>query len=75
MSTLAYQINELEYDLSTARKELRDAEEEVINCRDYICDLELELEEAASFIRYVDKTHPELRVAFEVAQKLEGERK
>ena len=26
------------------------------------------------FIQYIDKTNPELRVAYEAAQKLEGEK-
>lgn len=75
MSTLADQINELEDQLAFYKGSADDLAKEVDK-------LEQELEmangykdELEAFVEYIDKTHPELRVAFEAAQKLEGGRK
>lgn len=69
--SLADQIATMEEDLALAQRDLRSAENEVDELRSYATDLEAELKEANAFIDYVDKAHPELRTAFDVAEKLE----
>lgn len=72
--SLADQIAELESDLKDAQRQANNLYDSLCEARDYVTDLENDLEDANTFIAYVDKTHPELRTAFEASKKLEGQK-
>lgn len=72
--SLSDQIADMEAELEQLRDDYRNAEIELNDARNYATDLEDDLEEANAFIAYVEKTHPELRTAYEAAKKLEGEK-
>lgn len=72
--SLADQINELEEELDHYQRKSSHLSDELSNAEDRISDLEYDCEEMGKFIEYIDKTHPELRTAYEAAQKLEGEK-
>lgn len=72
--SLADQINELEDELHHYQSKSSHLSDELSNAEDRISDLEYDCEEMGKFIEYIDKTHPELRTAYEAAQKLEGEK-
>lgn len=72
---LSRQIADMEDELAGTLSALEDAENELSKARDRIDDLEYDCEEMGKFIEYIDKTNPELRVAFEAAEKLKGESK
>lgn len=74
MSSLSDQIGELEDELEHYQLENSKLKDELRDIRDYVNDLEWDLEEANTFIAYVDKTSPELRTAFEASKVLEGEK-
>jgi chromosome segregation ATPase len=70
---LSRQIADMEDELAGTQAALRDAEDALGTARDRIDDLEYDCEEMGKFIEYIDKTNPELRIAFEAAEKLKGE--
>jgi predicted RNase H-like nuclease (RuvC/YqgF family) len=70
--SLADQIAEMEDELSHYQEENSRLRSDISQCEDRIEDLEYDCEEMGKFIEYIDKTNPELRVAYEAAQKLEG---
>jgi chromosome segregation ATPase len=72
---LSRQIADMEDELAGTLSALEDAENELSKARDRIDDLEYDCEEMGKFIEYIDKTNPELRTAFEAAEKLKGEKK
>jgi archaellum component FlaC len=72
--SLADQIEELEDELEHYQREIGEL-------RSLVSDLELdlisvggEMREAHDFIDFVDKTNPELRVAYEAAKILKGDK-
>ena len=72
--SLAAQIEELEEELHHYQRkasELRDAVDAADN---RIADLEYDYEEMCKFIEYIDATNPELRVAYEAAMILKGDK-
>lgn len=70
--SLAEQIGELEDELQGAIEEARRYEKTCNSLQDDNEDLAEALAEAEAFIEYVDKTHPELRTAYEASKILEG---
>ncbi len=70
--SLSDQIAEMEDDLHTIRWQCSDYEDTIRKLESTVDDLEAENWELADFVDFVDKTNPELRVAYEAAQKLEG---
>lgn len=72
---LSRQIADMEDELAGTQSALREAEDALGTARDRIDDLEYDCEEMGKFIEYIDKTHPELRTAYEASLVLEGETK
>lgn len=70
--SLSDQIAEMEEELSHYQGENSRLSSDLSQAEDHISDLEYDCEEMGKFIEYIDKTNPELRVAYEAAQKLEG---
>lgn len=70
--SLAEQIGELEDELSHYREQAERYEKTCNSLQDDNEDLAEALAEAEAFIEYVDKTHPELRTAYEASKILEG---
>lgn len=73
--SVADQVKELEDELAFFRGSAADLAKEVDKL-----EQELELtkaynEELEAFADYIDKTNPELRVAFDAAEKLKGEKR
>lgn len=76
---MADQIKELEEELSHYREEA-ERYERTCNSLQLTCNslqddnkaLAEAWAEAEAFIEYIDKTHPELRTAYEAISKLEG---
>ncbi len=72
--SLSAQISEMEDELQHYQSENGELRSEINKLEDRIEDLEYDCEYMYKFIQYIDKTNPELRVAYEAAQKLEGEK-
>lgn len=72
MSSLADQINELEDQLAFYRGSADDLAKEVDKLEQELEMVTEYKDELEAFVEYIDKTHPELRTAFEAAEKLEG---
>jgi len=72
--SLSAQISEMEDELQHYQSENGELRSEINKLEDRIEGLEYDCEYMGKFIQYIDKTNPELRVAYEAAQKLEGER-
>lgn len=72
--SLSAQISEMEDELQHYQSENGELRSEINKLEDRIEDLEYDCEYMGKFIQYIDKTNPELRVAYEAAQKLEGEK-
>lgn len=72
--SLSDQIAEMEEELQHYQSENGELRSEINKLEDRIEDLEYDCEYMYKFIQYIDKTNPELRVAYEAAQKLEGEK-
>ena len=70
--SLADQIAEMEDDLHIVRAQCSDYEDTIRKLESAVDDLEAENWELADFVDYVDKTHPELRTAYEAIKTLEG---
>lgn len=70
--SLSAQIEELEDDLYTTKAQCRDYEDTIRKLEETVDDLETENWDLADFVDFVDKTNPELRTAYDAAQKLEG---
>lgn len=70
--SLADQIKELEEELEHYQSENTKLNDALSDADDRIEDLDHYCEAMGKFIEYVDKTHPELRTAYDAAQKLEG---
>lgn len=74
MSSLANQIEEMEEDLFEARAQCMDHEETIRKLESTVDDLESDNWDLADFVEFVDKTNPELRVAYDAAKALEGKK-
>lgn len=72
--SLAAQIEEMEDDLLDAQRETSKLRSDVHHLEQELSDANWELEEANKFIDFVDKTNPELRVAYNAAKTLEGDK-
>jgi len=72
--SLADQINELEEELQHYQSENSKLNDALDSADNRIEDLEHDCEEMYKFIEYVDKTHPELRTAYDAAKALEGDK-
>ena len=72
--SLSAQISEMEDELQHYQRENGELRSEINTLEDRIEDLEYDCEYMDKFIQYIDETNPELRVAYEAAQKLEGEK-
>lgn len=70
--SLADQIAEMEDELQHYQSENSKLNDALDSADNRIEDLEHDCAEMGKFIEYIDETHPELRVAYEAAQKLEG---
>jgi uncharacterized coiled-coil DUF342 family protein len=70
--SLADQIQELEEEAYDARRAADEYERACNELKDENEDLTDALAEAEAFIEYIDKTHPELRTAYEATKILEG---
>ena len=70
--SLAEQIRELEDELSHYQSTTSELSNELSTAVDRIEDLEHDCEEMYKFIEYIDKTHPELRTAYDASRVLEG---
>ena len=70
--SLADQIKELEDELEHYQSENSKFNHALNTADNRIEDLEHDCEEMGKFIEYVDKTHPELRTAYEASKVLEG---
>lgn len=80
--SLSAQILELEDDLHALtntcneyEESIRKLDERVDELEKMVDELEVENEELSDFIAFVDETNHELRVAYEAAKALEGEKK
>lgn len=73
--SVADQVKELEDDLAFYKGSAEDLAKEVDKLEQELALTKAFNEELGAFAVYVDKTHPELRVAFEAAEKLKGERR
>jgi chromosome segregation ATPase len=72
--SLAAQIEEMEDELSEVQRECSKQRSDIYHLEVDLSDAKLELEEANNFIDFVDKTNPELRVAYDAAKALEGDK-
>jgi chromosome segregation ATPase len=72
--SLADQIAEMEEELEDAQREGSRLRSDLYNLEADLADVQSELEEANKFIEFIDKTNPELRVAYDAAKVLEGEK-
>ena len=70
--SIADQIRELEDELRHYQEESSRLSNELACADDRIEDLEYDCDDMGKFIEYVDKTHPELRTAYEASKILEG---
>jgi transposase len=70
--SLADQIAEMEDELSHYQEENSKLNDALVSADNRIEDLEFDCEEMGKFIEYIDKTNPELRVAYDAAKVLEG---
>lgn len=70
--SLADQIAEMEDELSHYQEENSKLNDALVSADNRIEDLEFDCEEMGKFIEYIDKTNPELRVAYKAANVLEG---
>lgn len=70
--SLADQIADMEDELSSAMHEVERLSAEVRTLESDLDDLTFERDELEEFVNYIDKTHPELRTAFDAARVLEG---
>ncbi len=70
--SLSDQIAEMEEELSHYQGENSRLSSDLSQAEDRISDLEYDCEEMYKFIAYIDKTHPELRTAYEASLILEG---
>lgn len=70
--SLAKQIEEMEDELQRYQEENSKLSTDLNNADHRIADLEYDCDEMYKFIEYIDKTNPELRVAYDAAQALEG---
>lgn len=70
--SLAKQIEEMEDELHYYQEENSKLSTDLNNADNRIADLEYDCDEMYKFIEYIDKTNPELRVAYEAAKALEG---
>ena len=70
--SLADQIAEMEDELQHYQEQSRRLSNDLNDAEHRTADLEFDCEEMGKFIEFVDKTNPELRVAYEAAQALEG---
>lgn len=71
--SIADDVENMEAELEVLRVENRDLDNEISSHLADIDSLTLDLEELSGFVQYVDKTHPELRTAYEASKKLEGD--
>jgi predicted nucleic acid-binding Zn-ribbon protein len=74
MSSLSEQIGELEEELYDYQNRASQLSNDLNEAENRIADLEYDCEEMGKFVEYVDATHPELRVAYEAAMILEGDK-
>ena len=74
MSSLSDQIEELEEELLEYQNRASRFSNDLNEAEHRISDLEYDCEEMGKFIEYVDATNPELRVAYEAAMILEGDK-
>jgi len=72
--SLADQIAEMEEELEDALRECSRLRSDMYHLETDLADIKLELEEADKFIEFIDKTNPELRVAYDAAKVLQGEK-
>jgi peptidoglycan hydrolase CwlO-like protein len=72
--SLAAQIEELEEELEDAQRECSKQRSDIYHLETDLADVQSELEEANKFIEFIDKTNPELRVAYDAAKALEGKK-
>jgi chromosome segregation ATPase len=72
--SLAAQIEEMEDDLLDAQRETSKLRSDVHHLEQELSEANWELEEANKFIDFVDKTNPELLVAYNAAKTLEGDK-
>lgn len=70
--SLSDQIAEMEEELSHYQGENSRLHADLSQADDRISDLEYDCAEMGRFINYIDKTHPELRTAYEASLILEG---
>jgi predicted nucleic acid-binding Zn-ribbon protein len=70
--SLADQIAEMEEELEEAQRECSKQRSDLYNLETDLADVQSELEEAYDFIAFIDKTNPELRVAYDAVKVLEG---
>lgn len=70
--SLADNIRELEEELQHYQEENSKLNDALNSADDRIEDLEHDCEDMGKFIEYIDKTHPELRTAYEASKILEG---
>ena len=70
--SLADQIADMEDELSSAMHEVERLSAEVRTLESDLDDLTFERDELEEVVNYIDKTHPELRTAFDAARVLEG---
>ena len=70
--SIADQIRELEDELEHYQNENSRLRSDLSQSEDRIEDLEYDCEDMGKFIEYIDKTHPELRTAYEASKILEG---
>jgi archaellum component FlaC len=72
--SLADQIAEMEDDLHIVRAQCSDYEDTIRKLESTVDDLETENWDLADFVDFVDKTSPELRVAYDAVKALQGEK-
>jgi hypothetical protein len=72
--SLADQISEMEDELEQYQRETGTLRNALSNLESDLIAVEDELIEAHDFIEFVDKTSPELRVAYEAAKILKGDK-
>jgi predicted nucleic acid-binding Zn-ribbon protein len=72
--SLADQIAELEEELYHFQNKASSLGNDLDAADSRIEDLEHDCEEMSKFVEFVDKTNPELRVAYDAAKALEGKK-